>query len=87
MLHFDIDAVQRGYELNKFFYSLNSADNRTAFAADEEGYCAKYGLSAAEMAAVIQRDRNALFALGGNMYFVAKLDRVPPSGVAPVKAH
>jgi protocatechuate 4,5-dioxygenase alpha chain len=74
---FNREAAQKGYALNKMCYSLNSAANRETFAADEEGYCQRYGLGGAELAAVIARDKPRLFELGGNMYFLAKLDRVP----------
>lgn len=73
---FHAGAAQKGYALNKLCYSLNTAENRDAFAADKVAYCDRYGLSEAERAAVLANDKPALFALGGNMYFVAKLDRV-----------
>lgn len=73
---FNLDAALKGYELNKMCHSLNRAENRAAFAADESGYCARYGLNEEETAAVEARDKPRLFALGGNMYFLAKLDRV-----------
>ena len=75
---FDIELAQRGYALNKMCHTLNEQANRDTFAADEPAYCARYGLSEAECAAVRCRDRQRLLALGGNMYFLAKLDRVPP---------
>jgi len=74
---FNRDAAQKGYALNKMCYSLNSLQNRETFAADEEGYCRRYGLDDAERAAVIARNKPQLFEFGGNMYFLAKLDRVP----------
>jgi protocatechuate 4,5-dioxygenase alpha chain len=77
---FNLDAVMRGYALNKMCHTLNDAGNRAAFAADEAGYCARFGLSDEEIAAVTARDKPRLFALGGNMYFLAKLDRVKKAG-------
>ena len=73
---FDPAFAVRGYALNKMCHSLNAADARAAFSADEAGYCARFGLSDEERAAVIARDKPALFEAGGNMYFLAKLDRV-----------
>ena len=73
---FHAGAAQKGYALNKLCYSLNTADNRAAFAADPGAYCDRFGLSDEEKAAVLSRHKPTLFALGGNMYFVAKLDRV-----------
>ncbi len=80
---FNLAAALKGYELNKMCHTLNDSANRLAFAADEAGYCARYGLSADEIAAVQARDKRRLFALGGNMYFLAKLDRVkkPAAGM------
>lgn len=64
-----------GYALNKMCHSLNSADNRATFLADEQGYCSRFGLANEETAAVLSRNKSRLFELGGNMYFLAKLDR------------
>ena len=41
---FDGEQARKGYALNKMCYSFNDAANRKAFVADEDGYCAKYGL-------------------------------------------
>lgn len=73
---FNLQASLKGYALNTMCHTLNQADSRAAFAADEAGYCARYGLSDEETAAVQTRDKRRLFELGGNMYFLAKLDRV-----------
>jgi protocatechuate 4,5-dioxygenase alpha subunit len=73
---FNLDAALGGYALNKMCHSLNRAENRVAFASDERGYGARYGLGDEEIAAVVARDKPRLFELGGNMYFLAKLDRV-----------
>ena len=70
---FDGDAAQRGYALNKMCYSFNQAANREAFRIDEEGYCRRYGLDAAQRDAVCRRDVLALIAAGGNIYYLAKL--------------
>ena len=77
---FNLDAALKGYALNQMCHTLNRADNRAAFASDEAGYCARFGLSAEETAAVEARNKPRLFALGGNMYFLAKLDRVKKEG-------
>lgn len=74
--HLDFSRATEGYALNRMCWSLNDAAARTAFSADEDGYCTRFGLSAAQTAAVKARDKPALFAHGGNMYFLAKLDRV-----------
>jgi protocatechuate 4,5-dioxygenase alpha chain len=82
MDHLDINAALTGYALNKLCFTLNDAGNRAAFAADEDGYCAQFGLNRETCAAVKARDKAQLFALGGNMYFLAKLDRVKKAGAS-----
>jgi protocatechuate 4,5-dioxygenase alpha subunit len=77
---FNLGAALLGTALNRMCHTLNTADNRAAFLADEAGYCARFGLSDEEIAAVTARDKPRLFALGGNMYFLAKLDRVKKVG-------
>jgi len=70
---YDGDLAMRGYALNNMCYSFNTADNRDAFVADEEGYMAKFNLTDEQKQAV--RDRNVLAMLdaGGNVYYLAKL--------------
>jgi protocatechuate 4,5-dioxygenase alpha chain len=77
---FNLAAAMKGYALNKMCHTLNQAANREAFAADEAGYCARFGLSEEETQAVTARNKPRLFELGGNMYFLAKLDRVKKAG-------
>lgn len=69
---FDGDAAQRGYALNRMCFSFNDAANREAFRADEDGYCARYGLTPAQRAAVGSRNVLQLIAAGGNIYYLAK---------------
>jgi protocatechuate 4,5-dioxygenase alpha chain len=69
---FDGVQAQKGYALNKMCYSFNSAENRAAFVADEEAYCRKYGLNAAQRRAIKNRDVLGLIAAGGNVYYLAK---------------
>lgn len=78
---FHPQAALKGYALNRMCFTLNDAANRAAFTADPDGYCARFGLNDEELTAVRKRDKKLLFAAGGNMYFLAKLDRVPkPEG-------
>ena len=69
---FDGVQARKGYALNKMCYSFNEAANRQAFVADEDAYCAKYGLNAEQRAAIRQRDVLALITAGGNAYYLAK---------------
>ncbi|TWO72710.1 protocatechuate 4,5-dioxygenase subunit alpha [Caenimonas sedimenti] len=70
---FDGAQAMKGYALNKMCYSFNDAANRAAFLADEEAYCARFGLDDAQRQAVRQRDVLRMIAAGGNAYYLAKL--------------
>lgn len=72
-LVFDGDAAQAGYALNAMCFSFNDADNRAAFAQDEEAYMDRFALSDAQRRAVRGRDVLAMLASGGNVYYLAKL--------------
>jgi protocatechuate 4,5-dioxygenase alpha chain len=70
---FDGTQARKGYALNKMCYSFNEAANRAAFLADEDAYCARFGLGPEQREAVRRRDVLALIAAGGNVYYLAKL--------------
>jgi protocatechuate 4,5-dioxygenase alpha chain len=70
---FDGIQAQKGYQLNKMCFSFNLAENRAAFVADEAAYCAKYGLTPPQRAAVEHRNVLELIEAGGNIYYLAKL--------------
>jgi protocatechuate 4,5-dioxygenase alpha chain len=70
---FDGHQAQKGLALNRMCFSFNSAENRAAFVRDEDGYCRKYGLDAAQRAAVKNRNVLEMIAAGGNVYYLAKL--------------
>jgi protocatechuate 4,5-dioxygenase alpha chain len=69
---FDGEVARKGYALNRMCFSFNSAENRAAFLADEDGYCARYGLNAQQREAVRRRNVLALIEAGGNIYYLAK---------------
>lgn len=69
---FDGDLAQKGYALNKMCYSFNSADNRSAFKADEAAYMVQYGLTPPQAEAIRTRNVLGLLAAGGNVYYLAK---------------
>jgi protocatechuate 4,5-dioxygenase, alpha chain len=69
---FDGTQARKGYALNKMCFSFNDAANRAAFLADEDAYCAKYGLNAQQRAAIRKRNVLDLIAAGGNIYYLAK---------------
>ena len=70
---FDGFEAQKGLALNRMCFSFNSAENREAFRADEDGYCARFGLSTEQRQAVRERDVLKMLAAGGNIYYLAKL--------------
>ncbi len=69
---FDSVQARKGYALNKMCYSFNERSNRDAFVADEDAYCAKFGLSAEQREAIRARNVLQLLAAGGNVYYLAK---------------
>jgi protocatechuate 4,5-dioxygenase alpha chain len=61
-----------GYALNKMCFSFNSEANRKAFTRDQQAYCRKYGLSATQIRAILDRDLISLQRTGGNIYYLGK---------------
>jgi protocatechuate 4,5-dioxygenase alpha chain len=70
---FDADQSRKGYWLNQFCMSLMTAENREKFKADERAYLDQWAMSEDQKQAVLSRDMNAMIALGGNIYFLAKI--------------
>ena len=70
---FDGTRSQKNYPLNKMCMSLTKPENRAAFAADEEAYCAGFGLSEESLRLVRERDWIGMIRSGGNIYYVFKL--------------
>jgi protocatechuate 4,5-dioxygenase alpha chain len=70
---FDAERARQGYHLNQFAYSLMKEDNRTRFRADERAYLDEWPMSEGQKQAVLARDYNRMLALGGNIYFLAKI--------------
>jgi protocatechuate 4,5-dioxygenase alpha chain len=83
---FDAGEARKGYALNKMCFSFNSAANRAAFVADEDAYCAKYGLTPEQRRAVRDRNVLAMIAAGGNIYYLAKLTGIFGWGVQDIGA-
>lgn len=69
---FDGEEARKGYALNKMCYSFNDAANRAAFVADEDAYCARYGLNPEQREAIRSRNVLQLIKAGGNAYYLAK---------------
>lgn len=70
---FDADQARLGYHLNQFCMSLMKADNRARFKENERAYLDEWPMSEGQKEAVLARDYNRMIALGGNIYFLAKI--------------
>ena len=70
---FDAERSRQGYGINMFCMSLMKDENRRAFKANEAEYLKKFKLTPEQTDAILKRDYNRMLALGGNIYFTAKL--------------
>ncbi len=70
---FDADQSRKGYHLNQFCMSLMKAENRARFKANERAYLDEWPMTEEQKEAVLARDLNRCMALGGNIYFLAKM--------------
>ena len=70
---FDAEQSRLGYHLNQFCMSLMKAENRARFLANERGYLDEWPMTEDQKLAVLARDLNRCIALGGNIYFLAKI--------------
>jgi protocatechuate 4,5-dioxygenase, alpha chain len=69
---FDGAQADKGYALNRMCFSFNSAENRSAFLADEDAYCCQFGLTDDQRAAVKSRSVLEMIETGGNVYYIAE---------------
>lgn len=70
---FDADQSRKGYWLNQFCMSLMKAENRERFKKDERAYLDEWPMTEEQKQSVLARDMNVMIALGGNIYFLAKI--------------
>ena len=70
---FDTEQSRKGYHLNQFCMSLMQAVNRDRFKADERAYLDQWPMTEDQKLGVLSRDLNRCIALGGNIYFLAKI--------------
>lgn len=70
---FDGPAGRRGHAMNKLFMSLRDGAARSELLDDPDAYCRRFGLSAAQTAAVLDRDWQAMLDLGGSIFYIYKL--------------
>lgn len=85
---FDAEQAQLGYRLNKFAMSMVKAENREAFAADEEAFLAASDLTDEEKQLIRDRDWRAIMdEHGGNVYMIMKIGAVIGQGLYQIGAH
>jgi protocatechuate 4,5-dioxygenase alpha chain len=70
---FDAEQSRKGYWLNQFCMTLMTAPNRERFKADQRAYLDERPMTEVQKLAVLDADLNRCIALGGNIYFLAKL--------------
>ena len=70
---FDAEMARRGYHLNQFCVSLMKEQNRQRFKTDQRVYLDEWRMTEEQKQAVLDRDYNQMLALGGNIYFLAKI--------------
>ena len=70
---FDAEQSRKGYWLNQFCTSLMKPENRERFRSDERAYLDEWPMTEAQKQAVLDRDLNRCIALGGNIYFLARI--------------
>ena len=70
---FDAEQSRKGYHLNQFCVSLMKPENRARFKANERAYLDEWPMSEEQKLAVMSRDLNRCIALGGNIYFLARI--------------
>ena len=70
---FDAEQAAKGYHLNMFAMSLKDAEVRAKFKADERAYLDEWPMTEQQKQAVLDRDLNEMLALGGNIYYCAKI--------------
>lgn len=70
---FDGRRAREGYPINSMCMSLNDPVNRELFRKSPQDYLDRFGLSAEQRAAILDRDWLRMLELGGNIYFTFKL--------------
>ena len=70
---FDAEQSRKGYHMNRFCTSLMKAENRARFKANERAYLDEWPMTEDQKQAVLARDLNRCIALGGNIYYLARI--------------
>ena len=78
---------KQGLKLNRFAYSMNQADNRTAFLENPTAFMESYDLSKWEIERVLKKDWKSLIEQGGgNIYMLAKVGSLMGDGLTALGA-
>jgi protocatechuate 4,5-dioxygenase alpha chain len=83
---FDVEQARKGYWLNTFCMSLMQAQNRERFKANERAYLDEWPMTEPQKQAVLDRDALRMIALGGNIFFIAKIFATDSKGFQYVAA-
>ena len=70
---FDKECSIKGYHLNMFCMSLNTAEGRAKFKENEEEYLRTFPMSEEQVQAVLKRDFLGMLRIGGNIYYTFKI--------------
>jgi protocatechuate 4,5-dioxygenase alpha chain len=70
---YDARRGRQGYALNMFCMSLNDAEKRRKFKADEAAYLDGFTLTADQRRTVLKRDWLGMLKVGGNIYYTIKI--------------
>ena len=70
---FDAEQSRKGYHLNQICVSLMQPETRARFKANARAYPDEWPLTEEQEEAVMARDLNRCIALGGNIYFLARI--------------
>jgi len=70
---FDAGMSRQVYHLHQLCMWMLKTENRARFKANERAYLDEWPMSEEQKQAVLARDLNRCIALGGNIYFLAKI--------------
>ena len=70
---YDAERGRVGYALNMFCMSLNKAQNRKTFKANEAAYLDSFPLTPEQRRTVLERDWLGMLKVGGNIYYTIKI--------------
>ena len=81
------EQSRRGYRLNRMAMTLTNEENRRRFAADEDAYLQRSGLSDDEVELVRRRDWKGMLDAGGSIYLIIKIAGALGISLPEVGAH